>query len=238
MRACNKYIDVTAPWVLAKSEDGKARLGTVLYNLAECLRITAVLLKPFLTHTPDSMFAQLNTPAELQDISRIGFGGSIPGTKVSKGEALFPRIDVAKEIAYLEEETARQKAAAQAAIQSAEHPEEKAPDIPEIEYTDFEKLDLRLGKVLACEEVKRSKKLLKLTVQLGSETRTVVSGIKKWYAPDDLVGKTVVVVANLKPVTLCGVESHGMILCASDEADKNLSIITTLSGMESGLKVR
>ena len=238
VRACNKYIDVTAPWVLAKSEDGKARLGTVLYNLAECLRITAILLKPFLTHTPDSMFAQLNTPAELQDISRIGFGGSVPGTKVSKGEALFPRIDVAKEIAYLEEETARQKAAAQAAIQSAEHPEEKSPEIPEIEYGDFEKLDLRLGKVLACEEVKRSKKLLKLTVQIGSETRTVVSGIKKWYAPDDLVGKTVVVVANLKPVTLCGVESHGMILCASDEADENLSVITTLSEMESGLKVR
>jgi methionyl-tRNA synthetase len=107
-----------------------------------------------------------------------------------------------------------------------------------IDYADFEKIDLRLAKVVACEEIPKAKKLLKLSLELDGETRTVVSGIKKWYAPADLVGKTVVLVANLKPVTLCGVESHGMILCASDEADETLSVVTTLSELPSGLKVR
>ena len=239
--ACNKYIDVTAPWVLAKTDEGKKRLGTVLYNLAECLRIVAILLKPYLTKTPEKMFAQLGTPVELQELDTVSFGGSVPGTGVHKGDAIFPRIDVQKEIAYLEEETARQKAAAMAANAACEKAA-KEPEAPaklaEIEYEDFEKVDLRLAKVVACEEIPRSKKLLKLTVEVGEETRTVVSGIKKWYAPQDLIGKTVVLVANLKPVTLCGVESRGMILCASDEADENLSAVSTLSPLPSGLKVR
>ena len=250
--ACNKYIDVTAPWVLAKTDEGKERLSTVLYNLAECLRIVAVLLKPYLTATPDKMFVQLGTDKSLQELDSVGFGKTVPGTVVTKGDAIFPRIDVAKEIAYLEEETAKTKAAAQAAIKKdeaasapaqtpAEAPKEaiEEDDQPpkEILYDDFAKVDLRLAKVIACEEVKRSKKLLKLTLDVGGETRTVASGIKQWYAPEELVGKTVVLVANLKPVTLCGVESHGMILCASDEADK-LTIVTTLSDMESGLTVR
>ena len=126
--------------------------------------------------------------------------------------------------------------AAPAAPAKHGHGEDEAP--AEIEYDDFAKVDLRLAKVIACEEIKKSKKLLKLTLEVGAETRTVVSGIKQWYTPDDLVGKTVVLVANLKPVTLCGVESHGMILCASDAADENLSALTTLAAMESGLKVR
>ncbi len=240
VNACNKYIDVTAPWILAKTDAGKQRLSSVLYNLAECLRIIAVLLKPYLTATPDKMFAQLGVEPRFTTIENVGWGGSIPGTRVQKGEALFPRIDAAKELAELEAETERTKAAAQAANAAAAACKEVAPEAPaaEIAYEDFEKIDLRLAKVIACEEIKRSKKLLKLTLAVGEETRTVVSGIKKWYAPDDLVGKTVVLVANLKPVTLCGVESHGMILCASDEADENLSAITTLSEMESGLKVR
>ena len=126
--------------------------------------------------------------------------------------------------------------AAPAAPAKHGHGEEEPP--AEIEYDDFAKVDLRLAKVVACEEIKKSKKLLKLTLEVGEETRTVVSGIKQWYTPVDLVGKTVVLVANLKPVTLCGVESHGMILCASDAADENLSALTTLANMASGLKVR
>ena len=129
----------------------------------------------------------------------------------------------------------KQAAPAAPAAAEAEDGEEA---LPPIEYDDFAKIDLRLAKVIACEEVKRSKKLLKLTLDVGGEQRTVASGIKAWYKPEELVGKTVVLVANLKPVKLCGVESHGMILCASDKDDVNLSAITTLSDMASGLKVR
>ena len=151
--------------------------------------------------------------------------------------------DAEAELAYFAAEAEKAKAAATPAAEKPAEPaaveaaDEDAP-LPEIEYDDFAKIDLRLAKVVAAEEIKKSKKLLKLTVEVGEETRTVVSGIKQWYAPEDLVGKTVVLVANLKPVTLCGVESRGMILCASDEADVNLSALTTLAPMESGLKVR
>ncbi len=252
--ACNKYIDVTAPWSLAKSEVGQERLKTVLYNLAESLRIVAILLTPYLTSTPQKMFAQLGTAPAQSSIEAIAWGGSVPGSTVHKGEALFPRIDAEAELAYFAAEAEKAKAAAAPAAQPAPAaqaaPVEATPAAPakhghdddeapaEIEYDDFAKIDLRLAKVVACEEIKKSKKLLKLTVEVGEETRTVVSGIKQWYAPDDLVGKTVVLVANLKPVTLCGVESRGMILCASDAADENLSALTTLAEMESGLKVR
>ena len=253
--ACNKYIDMTAPWVLAKTDEGRERLATVLYNLAECLSIVGILLTPYLTSTPDKMFAQLGTPADRRTIESVAFGGTVAGTKVEKGEALFPRIDVQKELAELaaEQEAAKAAAAAKAAVtagaaeakkaETPAAPAESAADaapaaVPEIGYEDFEKIDLRLAKVVNCEEVKRAKKLLKLTLDVGGEERTVVSGIKKWYAPEDLIGKTVVLVANLKPVKLCGIESRGMILCASDEADEKLSALTTLSEMESGLKVR
>jgi len=236
--ACNKYIDVTMPWALAKTDEGKERLKSVLYNLAESLRIIGVLLKPYLTQTPQKIFDQLGAKGETTDYAAVAWGGSVPGTKVEKGEALFPRIDVEKELAYLAEQTEKAKAAAAAAVpKEAEAPDEDAP-LPEIEFEDFEKIDLRLAKVVACEEIKKSKKLLKLTVEVGKETRTVVSGIKKWYAPEDLVGKTVVLVANLKPVKLCGIESRGMILCASDADDVDLSALTTLEPMDSGLKVR
>ena len=254
--ACNKYIDVTAPWVLAKTDEGRVRLQSVLYNLAECLRIVAVLLTPFLTSTPARMFDQLGTRPQSRSIEAVGWGGTEPGTGVHKGEALFPRIDVEKELASLEAETLAAKAAAGAAAAApaagGETPAQAQPPAPaasapegapaaapaEIAYEDFEKIDLRLAKVVACEEVKRAKKLLKLTLDVGGEERTVVSGIKQWYAPEDLLGKTVVLVANLKPVKLCGIESRGMILCASDEADEKLSALTTLREMESGLKVR
>ncbi|HWR23637.1 MAG TPA: methionine--tRNA ligase [Feifaniaceae bacterium] len=253
--ASNKYIDVTAPWVLAKDAAHKGRLGTVLYNLAESLRYIAVLVQPFLTGTPKEMFKQLGiTGGELTSMDSLKkFGALKPGTRVQKGEALFPRIDVKKELAELEAETLAAQAAAAAKNAAAAKPEapkaEAAPapaeskhaeegPLPEIDYADFAKLDLRLAKVLACEEIKRSKKLLKLTLKVGEEERTVVSGIKTWYQPDDLVGKTVVLVANLKPITLAGVESRGMILCASDDGDVNLSALTTMADMEDGLKVR
>ncbi|MCL2670581.1 MAG: methionine--tRNA ligase [Clostridiales bacterium] len=226
--ACNKYIDVTAPWLLAKTEEGKRRLATVLYNLAECLRVAAILLIPFLTQTPGKIFAQLGTPQDLRDIAAVAFGQGRPGAKVEKGEALFPRIDLEKELAELG---------------AAGAPKEIAPacEIPpikeEIGYDDFSKVDFRLAKVLACEEVPKAKKLLKLQLAVGGETRTVVSGIKKWYAPTDLVGKTVVLVANLKPATICGVESRGMILCASDEGDL-LSVVGPMVELPDGLVVR
>ena len=232
---CNKYIDVTQPWVLGKDAANRDRLAAVLYTLAECVRFAAVLIEPFMPRTPGRMFEQLGvTDNALKTWDSLSSFGQLPaGTRVQKGEAIFPRIDAEKELALLEAETARQKEAAGKAAQP-EQPKKPA----QIEYEDFEKLDLRLAKVVACEEIKKAKKLLKLTLEVGDETRTVVSGIKKWYAPDDLVGKTVVLVANLKPVTLCGVESRGMILCASDASDERLSAITTLSEMESGLKVR
>lgn len=243
----NKYIDVTTPWVLAKTEEGSERLKTVLYNLAECLRCIAIMISPFLTSTPAKMFAQLGVTDEaLKNVDSLrAFGGIQPGTKVNKGDALFPRIDVEKELDELEAETLAAQAVAKAALEEPAAPvaeaEKKGLDAPEtpaeIEYEDFAKLDLRLAKVLACEEVKRSKKLLKLTLKVGDEERTVVSGIKPWYQPDDLVGKTVILVANLKPVTLCGVESRGMILCASDDEDVNLSVLTTLAELTDGLKV-
>ncbi len=235
VNACNKYIDVTTPWILARNEDGRERLKTVLYNLAESLRIVGVLLTPFLTSTPQKIFAQLGVAEDKRVYASVAWGGSAPGSTVNKGESLFPRIDMEAELAYFAAEA--DKANPAAAPAPKEESEEDAP-LPQIEYDDFAKVDLRLAKVTAAEEIKKSKKLLKLTLQVGEETRTVVSGIKQWYTPDDLVGKTVVLVANLKPVKLCGVESHGMILAASDAADEHLTLVTTLSGMDSGLKVR
>ncbi|MBO4879778.1 MAG: methionine--tRNA ligase [Clostridia bacterium] len=252
IRVCNKYIDVTAPWILAKDEQKRERLGTVMYNLAECLRIVGVCLQPFLTRTAPKIFAQLGITNEtLKGFDSIAEYGLLPaGTKVEKGEALFPRIDVKKEMEYLEtllpkteaapEKPAEEKPADKPEEKSEEKPaeEEKPEQLPEISYDDFAKLDLRLAKVIACEEVKKSKKLLKCTLDLAGEQRTVLSGIKNWYKPEDLVGKTVVVVANLAPRVMGGIESRGMILCASDAGDVHLSALTTMSEMESGLKVR
>jgi len=237
--ACNKYIDVTAPWTLAKTEEGRERLKTVLYNLAESLRIVGILLVPFLTSTPQKLFSQLGVEAAKTDYTTIAWGGSVPGATVHKGGALFPRIDAEAELAHFAAEAEQAKViSAPAEPAKAEAPAKEDAPLPEIDYEDFAKVDLRLARVVAAEEIKKSKKLLKLTLAVGEETRTVVSGIKQWYAPEDLVGKTVVLVANLKPVTLCGVESRGMILAASDAADETLSVVTTLAEMESGFKVR
>ena len=232
-RRCNKYIDETAPWVLAKDPEKADRLSEVLYNLTESISIGANLLAPFLPDTAKKVLVQLNAPE--RELDSLGsFGAYVSGTKVTeKPEILFARID-AKEIQGKIE-------AIEAAQRAAAAPKEEpkfAPQKPEIEFSDFEKLDLRLAKVKACEEVKRAKKLLKLTLSVGTEERTVVSGIKNWYKPEDLIGKMVVLVANLKPVTLCGVESHGMILCASDPEDKELAFVTPEKALEAGYVVR
>ena len=211
----NKYIDETTPWILAKDEDKKERLGTVLYNLAESLRFSSVLLSAFLPDTAKKINEQLNTTVvEWSTLS--SFDGTVAGTKVHKGENLFPRIDIDAKLAELEAIQAAQKKEVKREIQ---------PIKEEITIEDFEKLDLRVVKVLACEPIKGAKKLLKLKVDLGGEERQVVSGIAKYYKPEELVGKYVVLVANLKPVKLRGELSQGMILAASTDDDSLLTLV-------------
>ncbi|MBQ4423390.1 MAG: methionine--tRNA ligase [Clostridia bacterium] len=232
-RRCNKYIDETTPWVLAKDPEKADRLSEVLYNLIESISISANLLAPFLPATAERILAQINAePRALESLSAFGLYPADGNKVAEQPEILFARLDPKAVTEQVEALAAKYAAPA----------EPEAPALPpikdEITYDDFQKLDLRLAKVTACEEVKRSKKLLKLTVSLGNEERTVVSGIKNWYKPEDLVGKTVVLVANLKPVTLCGVESHGMILAASDPEDKELAFLSPVRDLPAGWVVR
>ena len=232
-KRCNKYIDETAPWTLAKDPAKADRLREVLYNLTESIAIGASLLVPFLPDTGAKILAELNAnPRPFDGLADFGLYPS--GSKVAeKPEILFARLDL-KEV--LDKVGVQEETPAPAPAE----PEKPAlpPIKDEITYDDFAKVDFRLAKVKACEEVKKSKKLLKLTLDVGGEERTVVSGIKKWYAPADLVGKTVVLVANLKPATLCGVESHGMVLAVSDPGDETLSLIGPYTDMPSGYVVR
>lgn len=215
----NKYIDETTPWILARDEEKKDRLGTVLYNLVESLRFSSILLAAFLPETTEKINIQLNNTVTDWD-SLAGFDGTTPGTEVKKGEALFPRIDVAKKLEELE--------ALRIAQLEANKPEEKyvmEPIKEEITIDDFAKIDLRVVKVLACEPIKGAKKLLKLKVDLNGEERQIVSGIAAYYKPEELVGKNVVLVANLKPVKLRGELSQGMILAAATDDDSLLSLV-------------
>ena len=238
--ACNKYIDATRPWILAKDAATLPRLGTVLYNLAECLRFAGVLLQPYMPQTAPKIFAQLGIEsAKLTGVESLNSFGAIPeGASVKKGQALFPRIDVKKELESLAEEMAGIEPVNDTKKAEDNKGTEKDDGGAYIDYEDFAKVDLRLAKVLACEPVKRSDHLLKLTLEVGEERRTVLSGIRDWYKPEDLIGKTVVLAANLKPRKMCGVLSEGMILCASDDADENLSALTCMHDMQSGLKIR
>lgn len=211
----NKYIDETTPWILAKDEAKKERLGTVLYNLIESLRISSVLLSAFLPDTSKKINEQINA-SNVDWASVSSFDGTIVGTKVVKGDSLFPRIDVEAKLAELEAISAAQKAQAKPQI---------TPIKDEITIDDFEKIDLRVVKVKECEPVKGAKKLLKLKVDLGGEERQVISGISKYYKPEDLIGKNVVLVANLKPVKLRGELSQGMILAAATDDDSVLSLV-------------
>ncbi len=227
----NKYIDETTPWILAKDPAKRERLGTVLYHLAEACRVCAVLLKPFLTRAPSLILQSFSCPADM-GFESASFGCLQAGAKVEKLPPIFPRIDVAKELAAVEKLLKEKEPPRR---ESEEREEEKA--LPQISIEDFSKVELKIGEVVACEKVKKSEKLLHETVKVGKELRSVVSGIAKFYTPEEMVGKRVVLVTNLKPVKLCGVLSEGMILCAEDE-EGNLTLLTPERAVASGAKVR
>lgn len=246
---CNRYIDLTTPWVLAKNEADRPRLGTVLYVLLECARIVAVLIAPSMPRTPERIFAQIGVTDEaLKTWASVKvFGGVVPGSKVHKGEALFPRIDVAKELELLEaEKQAALDHAKAMAEKDAKQNELPAPTDEEktvftqrdlIQFEDFEKVQLVVAKVLKCEKVPKADKLLMSTLKVGDTERVVVSGIAKFYTPEEMVGKKVVLLANLAPRKIRGVESHGMLLCAASADDSKLSLLTVDSDMEDGCEI-
>ncbi|MDK0796883.1 methionine--tRNA ligase [Clostridium perfringens] len=225
----NKYIDETTPWILAKDEEKKERLGTVLYNLLETLRFVSVMISPFLTETSAKINEQLNTKVTTWE-SLKEFNGTVAGDKVVKGDVIFPRIDVEEKLAELE-------ALKPAPVKPANEELVKNPIKEEITIDDFDKIDLRVVKVLECEPVKKAKKLLKLKVDLGGEERQVISGIAQYYKPEELVGKYVVLVANLKPVKLRGELSQGMILAAAPSDDSELLLVNP-GEMLTGSQVR
>ena len=242
---CNRYIDLTTPWVLAKNEADRPRLGTVLYVLLECARMVAILISPTMPRTPERIFEQIGvTDDALKTWDSVKvFGGVVPGSKVHKGEALFPRIDVAKELELLE---AEKQAALEHAKEIAAKDELPAPADEEktvftqrdlIQFEDFEKVQLVVAKVLKCEKVPKADKLLMSTLKVGDTERVVVSGIAKFYTPEEMVGKKVVLLANLAPRKIRGVESHGMLLCAANADDSKLSLLTVDSDMEDGCEI-
>lgn len=236
-KRCNKYIDETMPWALAKDETQVDRLSTVLYNLVEGISIGAALLEPFMPETTAKIRKQLNAPElTLEDLTK--FGNYVSGTKVTDApEILFARLDINEIMPKVEEIRAKQRA--QAGV--TEEPQAEAGiDVekkPEISIDDFMKVQLRVGEILKCEEVPKSKKLLCSQVKIGSEVKQIVSGIKQHYSAEEMVGKKVVVVANLKPAKLAGVLSEGMLLCAED-AEGNLSLLTPEKDMPNGAEIR
>jgi methionyl-tRNA synthetase len=226
----NKYIDETEPWILAKDESQKERLGNVMAHLAESLRKTAILLKPFLTQTPESIFSQLNiSDPSLQEWDSLYEDGKIKaGTVVQKDKPIFPRLDA-------EEEAKAIKAMMQKTIPEQEESEEGGED--QVTYDDFMKIDLRVGEVVRAEKMKNADKLLKLQLDLGTEKRQIISGIAEYYKPEELIGKKVICVTNLKPVKLRGQMSEGMVLSGEDE-DGNLSLATVESNLPNGSIVK
>ena len=232
LRRSNKYIDETQPWILGRDENKKERLGTVLYNLLESIRIAAVLLEPFLPETAEKILKQLNTDKKDWE-SLLQFNGMVPGQKVGTPEILFARIDAAKKIEEINKfnETKYTK---EPAKQEETKPEAKE-GICYATIEDFEKLDMRVAEVIKVEKHPNADRLLVFQLKIGEETRQVVSGIAKWYKPEDLVGKKVVMIYNLEPVTLRGVESNGMILSA--EKGKMLSVVSTLEDIPSGATI-
>ena len=235
-RRCNKYIDETTPWTLAKDEAKKDRLATVLYNLTEAITIGASLLESFMPETSEKILAQLNTKKRELDEMDI-FGLYLSGNKVTdKPEILFARMDIKEVMAKVEEMRA---AAAEAAKPAEEAAEDDGIDLEpkaEITYDDFAKLQFQIGEIVKCEAVPKSKKLLCSQVKIGTKTRQIVSGIKAHYSPEEMVGKKVMVVTNLKPAKLAGVVSEGMILCAED-AEGNLSLMVPEKKMPAGAEI-
>ncbi|MDU2063847.1 MAG: methionine--tRNA ligase [Sporomusaceae bacterium] len=222
----NKYIDETAPWALAKQSEAKSRLATVLYNLAETLRIVAILISPFMPVTSGKIWSQLGLGDNLADVRLrdAAFGGLASGVTVSKPEPIFPRIEEKEE-----------EEAPVAPVASEAAPQKTVESLPEVSIDEFAKMDLRVVKVLAAEKVQKADKLLKLEVDLGGEVRTIVSGIAKHYAPEELIGQHVVMIINLKPAKIRGIESRGMVLAAS--CDDQLKVVS-VPGMPAGSKVK
>lgn len=234
-RRCNKYIDETMPWALAKDEAKQDRLATVLYNLVEGITIGASLLEPFMPQTTQRIMQQLNTKArDYEEMDRFGLYPS--GNKVTdKPEILFARLDV-KEVLEKAEEIQKAQMQAQA---PAQEPEEEAIVLEEkeqITFEDFEKMQFAVGEIISCEAVKKSKKLLCSQVKIGNQVKQIVSGIKAYYSPEEMVGKKVMVLVNLKPAKLAGVLSEGMLLCAEDQ-DGNLALMTPEKKMPSGAEI-
>lgn len=231
-KRCNKYIDETEPWVLAKDEMKKGRLATVLYNLIEGINIGATLIIPFMPNTADKIFGSINSkPRKYEELNRFGLYAS--KTKVTDNpQILFARLD-AKEIeAKVKEKNKANEENEKAGVED----KQRLPYLPDIAYDDFAKLDLRVGEVLECERVPKSKKLLQSKVKLGSEIRTILSGIYPDYQPEALVGKKVCVLTNLPPKKMAGVESNGMLLCAEDSTGK-LSLLTVDKDVESDSQI-
>ena len=229
-KRCNKYIDETMPWALAKEEDKQDRLATVLYNLIEGITIGASLLEPFMPETSKKILAQINAqPRAFEDMTE--FGKYPSDNKVTeKPEILFARMDIKDVMEKVEEIKAAQK---------AEKAEEKYPEVekkPEITIDDFDKVQIQVGEVIKCEPVPKAKKLLVSQIKIGAETRQIVSGIAKYYKPEEMVGKKVAVITNLKPCKLCGVESQGMILAAGAD-EGNLSVVTVDKDIVSGSEI-
>lgn len=243
----NKYIDETAPWLLAKDEKSKPRLAEVLYNLSETIRTAAVLLSPFLPSTAQGIFDRLKlgaVPASFDSI--LTFGGIKEGQEVLKGDALYPRVDIKAELKFfstlLDAEAEKEKKTQPEDIKPQETPktktEEKKPQEDMaglITFDEFLKVELKTGVVLECEKIEKSTKLLKLKIDVGGQSRTVVSGLALHYKPQELVGKTLVLATNLKPVKLCGVESHGMVLCAT--CGEKVNVLSVDGIVDSGSKV-
>jgi len=237
-RRCNKYIDETEPWVLAKDEAKKDRLSQVMYNLTESIVIGASLLAPYMPDTAEKIFKQLNTSA--RDFDTLKEFGKYPsGNKVTdKPEMLFARLDL-KEIMVEVEKIQEAQRAEYARENGAPVEEEAGIDIeakPEITFDDFGKMQFQVGTIIECKEVPKSKKLLCSQVKIGSQVKQIVSGIKQYYSAEEMVGKKVMVLVNLKPAKLAGVLSEGMLLCAED-AEGNLALMTPEKDMPSGAEI-
>ena len=232
----NKYIDETGPWILAKDEAKAARLQTVMYNLAETLRVVAILIAPFIPSTSPKIYTQLGLEVPAEFLLTDAEFGKMESTKVQKGEPLYPRIEIAEDGATIIGGK-RYEPKVEAPAPAVEEPKiEMEPIKEEITIDAFEKIDLRVGTVKAAEKVKKSKKLLKLQVMIGEEERTIVSGIAQYYEPEALIGRNVIVIANLAPAKLFGIESFGMLLAASD-GNGNL-VLADAPGMASGSRVK
>lgn len=239
---CNKYIDETTPWILSKTEEGKERLKRVMFNLVEAIRVIAILLKPFLIDTHESIIKAIG----LTDKNLMTFESTkqlqegVIGSKVVKGQHLFSRIDIDKELKELDIIEEKQKSS-EMKNNSEKKVEENAEgvntvSISEITIDQFDSIKLKVAKVVKCEKVEKADKLLKLTLEVGGAERTVVSGIAKHYTPEEMVGKSVVIVSNLKPCKLRGIMSEGMILCAVDD-DGGFSLVTPERSVKSGAEV-